>query len=403
MLKIAHVFTTFYPGLNAHARTFAIAADQQKRGWQVEFVTGRNASPDLIREKQQQGFPVHQVANLRKYIHPCHDLKALVELVRLFRRRKFDLVHTHLAKAGILGRLAARLAGVRIVVHSVYGATFAPTLPLGKQLLFWGLEKLAGKVTDQFIFIGQDLRDAFIRAGICSAQKAAVIYGGRDLSPFIAAACLSEKDRQARRRAAGLDPQTIVLGNVARIVPWKGHDYALQAFNELKKQYPQIKMIIVGDTKVPSEQGHKNKLIAKAKSLGFEKDVIFTGWQKDTARYYSIFDIYVLTSMPFEGVPGSVLEATASGLPVVGFECFGLREILVNNARLVPVKDVAGLTRALKKAIDQLPETRRRRGQNLSEIQKLQKQFSVDRMLAETGQLYNRLLANKKKTRNLKE
>jgi len=142
-VKIAHVVTTFYD-TNATGWVMALAEDQQQQGWEVDLVVGRNASLELMQEKRDAGFGVIQVPSLRKYVRPVDEMRALVSLSRLFRRRRYDMVHTHLAKAGVIGRLAARLAGVPRVVHSVYGAAFAPTQNWARRFLFQGLERLAG-------------------------------------------------------------------------------------------------------------------------------------------------------------------------------------------------------------------------------------------------------------------
>ncbi len=392
MKRIAHVVTTYNPGMGVTADTSALAWDQRQQGFEVEFIIGRHADSELIREKRQQGFSVMQINSLRKYAHPWDDFRSLIILTRLFKEKQFDVVHTHLAKAGILGRLAARWAGVKTIIHTVYGATFAPTIPAGKNLLYRGLEKISARSAHRLIFVGQEIRDAYVQAGICPVDKTAVVYYQKDLSPFVKAASLSEKERETRRQALGLSPKTIVLGNVSRIVPWKGHDYALQVLYELKKHYQDIKLVIVGAPKLASEKAYEAKLKAKAKALGVTEDVLFTGWQENTAYYYSIFDIYLITSMPHEGVSISVLEAFASGLPVAGFDCFGVREIMGNKAQLVATKDVARLVEILKQEIACLPETRAQRGKNLNEINKLQKRHSLQHWLAEANKIYHDLM-----------
>lgn len=389
--RIAHVVTTFFPGM-AWSRTFFLAEDQQRQGWQVEFITGRNASAKFIKEKEEQGFRVTQVPSLRKYIHPAQDQKAVRELVRLFRREKFDVVHTHLAKAGIIGRLAARLAGVPHVLHTIYGPTFAQTLTPLRRLTYWGLEKLVGKMTDKFIFVGQDLRSRYLRAGICTPHNSQVIYGGRDLTPFFSAASLPEAARWAGRQALGLDPQAALIGYVARIVPSKGHLYAIRAFHQAKPHLGAAKMIFVGEARLRSEQAFKNQVSAEITRLGMQDEIIFTGWVDNPTYYYGLFDIFIFPSL-YEGLPGAIIEAKAADLPIVGFDCGGVREILGNSSTLVPVGDTAGLAEALRREMAHLSERRRQRGEKIRELNKLQETFSIDRMVQETRKLYQTLLA----------
>jgi len=396
-VKIAHVVTTFYD-TNATGWVMALAADQKDRGCQVDLIVGRNASPELLAAKQAQGFGVVRVPSLRKYVRPFQEIQALVDLYRLFRTRRYDLVHTHLAKAGVIGRLAAGLAGVPRVVHSVYGATFAATQFWARRIFFRDLERLAGRATDCFIFVGRELQESYCRAGVCSADQGQVIYYGKDLSPFLAVAGLSWEERRAQRQALGLGDKDIVMGNVSRLVPWKGHDFAVKVFADLKKTFPTLKLIIVGDAKTPSERGYKERLMRRVRRQGLEEDIRFTGWVQEPARYFAAFDLYLLTSMPFEGVPGAVIEAALASIPVVGFECLGVREIPGVQATLVPPKDTAALTAALREKLHWL--TARGNGgggeapSSLAVQEQMRQQFDLNGMVQKTWDVYHQFTRN---------
>lgn len=395
MVKIAHVVTTFYE-TNATGWVTALAEDQLCRGCHVDLIVGKNASPQLMAERRAQGFGVIQIPTLRKYVRPVQEIQALADLYRLFRTKQYDVVHTHLAKAGVIGRLAADLAGVPQVIHSVYGATFTATQSWLRRILFRHLERLAGKATDAFIFVGRELREAYCRAGICSPAKSQVIYYGKDISPFLAVAGLSPEERRAQREALGLEETDIILGNVSRLVPWKGHDYALEVFGNLKATFPTLKLLIVGDAKTPSERDYKQRLMERVRRHGWESDVTFTGWVQDPARYFAVFDLYLLTSMPLEGVPGAVIEAAVAGVPVVGFDCFGVREIPGVLATLVPPKDVRALTSALQEKLKpmagEISPPDDDRVQAVHDL--MRQQFDMSRMVRETWDVYQHVLRN---------
>jgi glycosyltransferase involved in cell wall biosynthesis len=395
MVKIAHVVTTLYD-TNATGWVTALAADQLYRGCQVDLIVGKNASPQLLAEKRAQGFGVIQISSLRKYVRPVQEIQAMRDLYRLFRRKRYDVVHTHLAKAGVVGRLAANLAGVPRVVHSVYGATFASTQSWPRRALFRDLERLAGRATDAFIFVGRELQEAYCRAGVCSPDRGQVIYYGKDLAPFLAVAAFSGEERRAQREALGLGEKDLVLGNVSRIVPWKGHDYAIDVVGALKEAFPNLKLVIVGDAKTPSEKGFKDRLVKKVRRLGLEDSIIFTGWVKEPARYFAALDLYLLTSMPLEGVPGAVIEAALAGVPVVGFDCFGVREIPGVQATLVPPRDVVGLTAALREKLLGLNAGNGHACHNQSPgVQdQMRQQFDMGRMVKETWDVYHHFLGN---------
>ena len=391
-MKIAHVVTTLYD-TNATGWVTALAQDQLARGCQVDLIVGRNASPELMAARRAQGFGVFQARSLRKYVRPIQEIRAFVELYRLFRSGQYDLVHTHLAKAGVIGRLAANLAGVPRVIHSVYGATFASTQSWARRFGFRDLERLAGKVTDAFIFVGKELQEAYCRAGVCSPSKGQVVYYGKDLSPFMALVGLSQEERTAQRNLLGLGEKDIILGNVSRLVPWKGHHHAVEVFSILKKSFPLLKLVIVGDAKTPSEQSYKKRLLKKVRGLGLEGEIIFTGWVTNPARYFTAFDLYLLTSMPLEGVPGAVIEAALAGVPVVGFDCFGIREIPGVAATLVPPGDINALIGALKEKLQVLAAG----GQPVHEVSfpalqaAMSQQFDMGKMVRETWDVYQPL------------
>lgn len=389
--RVAHVVTTFFD-TNTSSWVSALAEDHLARGWQVDLVVGNHAAPELLHKKRRQGFGVIQLHSLRKYIHPGRDMAALWSLFAVFRKQKYDLVHTHLAKAGVLGRLAASAAGVPNIVHSVYGATFAPHQPLGKYLLFKNLERLAARCTDRFIFVGQELRTAYQRANVCPNGKGTVIYYGKDFAPFLKRAACSDQVRLTRKQAAGFKPDDIIVGNVSRIVPWKGHHLAMQAVSALKEEFPRLRLVIVGDAKTPEEHAYKRTLQESVQSLGIQNRVVFTGWQPDPAPFYSIFDLYFLTSMPLEGVPGSVIEAVVAGLPVVGFDCYGLREIPGLVSHLAPPGDLTRLIGVLRAELTRCSRLRPRRQTNTLDLSRLREQFSMSRMVQQTFAVYRPLL-----------
>lgn len=390
-IKVAHVVTTFLD-TNATGWVMALAEAQRKKGWQVDLVVGRNASSSLLAEKRAQGFGVLQIKSLRKYIHPAQDLLALVELYRLFRTRRYQAVHTHLAKAGVLGRLAAGLAGIPRVIHSVYGATFSPNQFWGRRLLFRELERLAARKTDAFIFVGEELKEAYCRAGVCPSPKGRVVYYGKDLGPFLEVNRLTWQERLAWRQDLGFSPDDLILGNVSRLVPWKGHYDALEVFRRLKGRYPRLKLVFVGDAKTPSEQGYRDRLKRYVREQGLQAEVCFTGWVPNPAPYFAIFDLYLLTSWPLEGVPGAVIEAAVAGVPVVGYECYGVREIPGVKATLVPPGDLEALVAAVGRELKGLNGTRGWAVPAPEELTRLCQKFDMPRMVQNTAEIYEELL-----------
>jgi glycosyltransferase involved in cell wall biosynthesis len=391
---IAHIVTTFLP-VNTTAWVSALMADQLRRGCRVELLVGRHADPALLEARRREGIRVTRIPSLRKYVHPLNDLQALASLYRHLRRLQVDVVHTHLAKAGVLGRLAASRAGVPLILHSVYGASFAPTQPWWRFRIFRGLERRAARCTDEFIFVGRELAEAYRRHGACPPDKGAVVYYGKDLTPFLTAPRLTAEERRARRAARGWPPEALILGNVSRLVPWKGHLDGLRVVARLKDAGLPVRYVIVGDAKTPGEQRYKKRLWAEVTRQGLAAEVVFTGWQSDPASFYPLFDFYLLTSMPFEGVPGSVIEAAVSGVPVVGYDCYGLREIPGLHFRLAPPGDTEALAGLILAELPQLPRLSAVCRPTPATLAQVQERFSLQNMVAATADLYGHLLKGK--------
>lgn len=391
---IAHIVTTFLP-VNTTSWVTALMADQLRRGCRVELVVGRHADPVLLEAQSRQGVQVTRIPSLRKYVHPFHDLQALAALYRHLRRLQVDIVHTHLAKAGVLGRLAASRAGAPLILHSVYGASFAPTQPWWRFRAFRALERLAGRRTDEFIFVGRELAEAYRRHGACPPEKGVVVYYGKDLAPFLAIPHLTPEERRARRALRGWPPEALILGNVSRLVPWKGHLDGLKVVARVKAAGIPVRYVIVGDAKTPREQRYKQQLLAEVRRHGLEEEVIFTGWQPEPASFYPLFDFYLLTSMPFEGVPGSVIEAAVCGVPVVGYDCYGLREIPGLHFRLAPHGDTQALAELILAELPRLTGLPAACRPSPAALARVQAQFSLPGMLTATGEVYQRLLRDK--------
>lgn len=399
---IAHIVTTFLP-VNTTAWVSALMTDQLRRGCRVELVVGRHADPQLLEARRREGIRVTRIPSLRKYVHPCNDLEALAALYRHLRRLKVDVVHTHLAKAGVLGRLAAYRAGVPLILHSVYGASFAPTQPWWRFRVFRGLERLAARFTDEFIFVGRELAEAYRRYGACPPDKGVVVYYGKDLTPFLAAPRLVAEERRSRRAAQGWPPEALILGNVSRLVPWKGHLDGLQVVGRLKDAGVPVRYVIVGDAKTPGEQRYKQKLLAEVRRRGLQGEVIFTGWVSEPASFYPLFDFYLLTSSPFEGVPGSVIEAAVCGVPVVGFDCYGLREIPGLHFRLAPQGDTQALADLILEEVPRLSRLHAACRPTPAILAQVQERFSLPGMVAATAEVYEGLLREKMPSRRWQE
>jgi glycosyltransferase involved in cell wall biosynthesis len=380
-VRICHVNTRFLRGGGTKNTLFTIAGLDKSR-YEVDLIVGREVySPQV---ETLEGVNLMIVQSMIRNINPILDLKALITLYKIFRRNKYHVVHTHIAKAGILGRIAAKMAGVPIIVHSLHGSTFHSLLhPLICEIYIL-LEKLTGQFTDYFVPVGEDLKNRYLEQGIGCPAKYQVIHSGMDLSKFFAAGNLAEPVIQSKKRELGLEPDHIVIGMVCSLEPRKGYTYFFEAARRLATTYPKVRFLCVG------EGFYREELEKKVSCNNLEDQVIFTGYRTDIAEVMATFDILVLTSL-WEGLPQVLVQGVAVGKPIVTFDVEGAREVVKNglNGFVVPLKDVSSLVQKLDYLLLDLEQARAmgRAGKTL-----IDDSWSVETMVRQTDALYQRLL-----------
>jgi glycosyltransferase involved in cell wall biosynthesis len=270
------------------------------------------------------------------------DLAAVGRLYRLIRAERPQIVHTHMAKAGLAGRLAARLAGVPIVLHTYHGHVFHSYFSPRKTAVFLNIERFLARLTDCIIAVGDKQRDELIGYGVAPAGKIVSIPLGLEIETMLDA----ERERGRLRAELGLNGVHRLVGIVARLVPIKAHDVFLQAAAEIRRCVPNVRFVIVGDGERRAE------LEARAGELGLGGEAMFLGWRKDMRAVYADLDVVVLSSLN-EGSPVAIIEAMAAGRPVVSTDVGGVGEVVEDgrSGLLVPSRDAAALARAVTKVL----------------------------------------------------
>jgi len=281
---------------------------------------------DLVRE---HGMEVNLFRDLVQPIHPLKDCLALIKLTSFLKKRKYTIVHTHNSKAGFIGRLAAKLAGVPIIIHTVHGFSFHDQEPLCRQILFKNLERMAHHWCDRMIFISQPLIDWALREQIAPKNKMTKIYSGIDLDKFKP---LSEIKKTQIKKNWGIAQDEVVIGIVSKLWEGKGHGILIKAFKKIREELKNVKLVIVGE-------GYLQKDLQNlTNSFGLKNHVIFTGFQMDVSEISAIFDVAVLPSF-FEGMGRVLLEAMAQGKPVVASNVGGIPDLVkdgVNGLLITP-------------------------------------------------------------------
>ena len=340
MLKVLHILTRLIRG-GADEAVLLSVAGLQARNFDVTLLVGGDSDQAYVTEAAQNMTICTEPA-LRRDVHPLCDLTALYRLVRRIKRGRYAIVHTHTAKAGFLGRLAAKMAGVPIIIHTLHGLTFHPFRPPIAQALYIFFEKMAAGVTDRFIAVGEDLRRQYVQKGIGRPAQYTMIRTGMDIDRFLQAGHLSVEVLRQKREEFGLTPADVVIGLAARLEPGKGQQYLFQAASQLVARFPHVKLLLVGDGP------DRARLVNLVNALQLERHVIFAGFRRDIAEVIAIFDLAVCTSL-WEGLPRVLVQYAAAGKPIVAFAIPGVVELVKNgvNGLTVPLKDVAGLAARL--------------------------------------------------------
>jgi glycosyltransferase involved in cell wall biosynthesis len=356
------------------AIVLAITKALIQRGDEVWVVTGH---PEQTQRFRAAGARVVELGNWYYEIHP-RDVLAFAELYELCRRQRFDLVVTHTSKGGFIGRLAAKFAGSRHIVHHAHGFAFRETQARSTRRFYILLERLAACACNVILSVSEDHRRDAIRERVAPAGKIVTILNGIEVDSFRCAPL-----KEARQRL-GVGEKCPVIGIASRLAPKKGMEDLIQAFWLMHAFHPTARLVILGEG--PSEM----ELRRQAQSTGVADRIHFAGFRRDIPELLTAFDIIVQPSIS-EGLSLAILEGMAAGKPVVACDIPGNREIITSglNGILVPPADPPALAKAFGYLLEN-PEQARKLGEAAHADCRMR--FSQERMIVETLRVYDALL-----------
>jgi glycosyltransferase involved in cell wall biosynthesis/ribosomal protein S18 acetylase RimI-like enzyme len=274
------------------------------------------------------------------------DARAFGELRDIFRRERFDLVHTHNPKPGILGRVAARMARVPAVINTVHGLYVTPDDPPAKRLAVLGLERFAARFSDLELYQSEEDLAWARRIGLVRGSKGVVLGNGTDLARFDPAAVSAGRLAELRGEL-GIPEGAPVVGTVGRLVAEKGYRELFAAARRIRARMPEVRFLVVG-----SPDADKADAITQREMDRAGQDVAFAGWREDARDLYALMDVFVLPSWR-EGMPRSAIEAAAMGRPMVLTDIRGCREVARDGVEgiLVPPRNPAALAAAIERLL----------------------------------------------------
>jgi len=331
-MKVCHIITRMIVG-GAQENTLFSAIGLHEAGHETVLVTGPSPGPEgeLLKQSGELPFPVIVCEDLCREISPVHDWKAYRFLVDYFRREKFDVVHTHSSKAGIIGRYAARAAGVPAVVHTIHGLPFSYTLfPRWKNEMYVLMERLAARKCDQILAVAQDMIDQCLAHKIGRKEMFQVVYSGMDLKPF-----LSTEPDISLRRELNIPDGAPVVAALARLFHGKGCQELWQSIPEILKRVPDAHFLMIGNGLL------REQLEQEAMEQGFFGHVSFAGLVPpvQVPRYLALADILVHFSRR-EGLPRAAVQALAMKKPVVAYDADGTREVVLDGETGYLIRDL---------------------------------------------------------------
>jgi glycosyltransferase involved in cell wall biosynthesis len=382
VLKVAHVATV---DLSLRFLLLNQLRSLNEAGYSI---TGLSATGPHAAVLQAEGIR-HIPVPLTRSITPVADLAALWRLYHIMRRERFTIVHCHTPKAELLGQLAARLAGVPIVVDTFRGIYDRAGSGRFRRWLLVTMSRIAASCADLVLCQSREAMEALVREKFCDPDRLALLGNGIDVRQFDRTR-LNAVDVEATRKDIGLDARRPVVGFVGRLVREKGILDLFQAMSRVRAQVPTAQLLIVGpvDSDKPDAVAPE-----QARHYGLDESCIFTGLRSDMPQLYALMDVFVLPSSR-EGLPRSPMEASAMGVPCVVTDIPGCREVVEHgrNGLLVPVGSPSALAAAIGTLLTHrdLAERMGRAGR-----EKAVECFDEERVFAIVKSAYARLLTKK--------
>ncbi|MCA9244204.1 MAG: glycosyltransferase family 4 protein [Phycisphaerales bacterium] len=387
-MRICHVITRLIIG-GAQENTLLTCEGLHALGHDVTLISGPTTGPEgSLRERAiAGGYAFIEVPELVRAVNPWLDARAVRELRRHYSILKPDIVHTHSSKAGIVGREAAFVARVPIVVHTIHGQGFNRTQPAPIRALYAFLERRAGKRTHRIIGVAQAMIDQALAAGIGRPERMRVVYSGMDVGCFTP----NKAARAAARAAWGVrSDEEVVIGSVARLFRRKGYEQLIPIMSQVAAARPNARFVWVGDG------AQRGDYEAELKRLGLRDRTTLVGLVRpdEVPAQIAGFDILAHASQ-WEGLPRVAPQALLLRVPVVAFDIDGTPEVVIpgQTGRLAALNDLDAFSRAL---IDLFDDPRERARLGAAGRERCLEQFDARQMVSQLDAIYREVAAERR-------
>lgn len=385
-VRVLHIITRMIVGGAQENTLLSVEGLDAMPEYDVTLISGIDKGKEgelLSRARETTKLIV--VPEMVRSINPFADLKAFWRLYSLIREGRYHIVHTHSSKAGVLGRLAAWLAGTPIIVHTLHSLVFHDYQPWLVNRAWWMAKKVCAPVTDFYISVSEIIVKKAIAAGIAEPERFRTIYSGMELDWFLNA----KFDADAVKREFGIPPDAPVVGKIARLFELKGHDQLMDAAPEIVRRVPNVRFFLIGDGVLLEH------LQERASGYGILDNFVFAGLidRERIPEMISAMDVVVHTSLR-EGLARVLPQSLAMGKPCVSFDIDGAPEVVIDDKTgyLVEPFDYETLADRVARLLED-KEMRDRFGENGR--RHVDPNFRAEKMVADIAQVYQTLLTKK--------
>jgi len=387
-IRVAHIITESWFIGGAQRNTLLTISGSNRQIFDITLLSGPGQPEvSLLDEVSRLGFDTYVVQHLVREVNPMQEILALTEIIRIFRRQNFQIVHTHSIKAGILGRIAARICGVPIIIHTVHGLPIDErTSNFYRKLIFF-IKRQAAKLSDAIIVVGDQLRQTLLDERVCNSEKIYVTRVGTDFERFTNL-CF---DANIKKKELGLSQENRIICNVGAFTEFKGQDILIEAFSLVKQQLrgEKLALLLVG-----YEREFAPVIRKQIENLGLQDSVIVAGPRLDVPELLHISEIYVQASYR-EGVSRALIEAMYSRKPVVATAVGGTSELIEDEKTglMVDAGDPISMANAIRRLL-----TDKQLAANLAENahKKVNPEYSAQNMVKQIEEIYLKILRQKK-------
>jgi glycosyltransferase involved in cell wall biosynthesis len=322
---------------------------------QIDYFLSHNLSVEVacspgedVEQLQKQGYIVHSI-QIDRRIDPISNLRSIYQLINLMRQRQYNLVHVHTPIASVLGRIAAKIVGVKRIIYTAHGFPFHDQSSPSQYRFYFTVEKISALFTDLILAQSDEDCTTAQKSGLCPPEKVRYLGNGIDIDRFNRDRLDPNHQTQLRESLGIPKTANLIVGTVGRLTRKKGSEYLIEAAAQLIPEFPNLHILIIGGQLTTDPEPFQTNLVERIRTLGIENHVTLAGYRQDIPELLGLLDIFTLPTFTHEGLPRSILEAMSMGLPVVATNIRGCREAIIHEKTglIIPTQDSEKLANAL--------------------------------------------------------